>query len=612
MHPMQKITTFFRSRLAARLWLALVGPIIGIALCMVLASGLFFNGFLLRRTQADATVQAQSIAQEFSRSFYELRERMVRKISSADFREKVLAAAKADEYGYTQANNDLQQDLSEFAQMSSLVRASVLVTTSRQGGVPQAYYSYQDGKRAQALAMLDFDLSGVTGITLLPATNLPNDDGDEVMPLVVPLYFNTTSLLLVRGDPAEADAILYVYLDAPAVSEFLNLYCEDAYRGTLYLANADGQPLSLTGFERSATRAGPLRKQLSQAITARQTRFVYGDQIVYVEAIDSWDGLYLVNILPREQLLTWRDSIYRMLLLISLSSVAAVTLACWLISLLTTKPLRTLMQTVHRIEENRYDGQMHFAGRSDEIGQLERALDAMERTIQQQMEDIRRTEQEKFNTRMQLLTEQINPHFLYNTLEFINMEVLTGHPENASHMIASLGDYCRISLAYGDNEHTIHRELDQVAAYVDIMSCRFSRDVELLINVPKALCPRKLLKCTLQPLVENSLRHGFAISDGGVPFPPKIEITFAVEGGDLVISVTDNGQGIDIPRAEKILREGRGPGEDRHIGLHNIYERLRAFYGRADFRFSSAPYFENTVEIRLPAKFFTGDEGGGA
>src|SRR5699024_9564563 len=123
------------------------------------------------------------------------------------------------------------------------------------------------------------------------------------------------------------------------------------------------------------------------------------------------------------------------------------------------------------------------------------------------------------------------PHFLYNTLEFINMEVLTGRPENASHMIASLGEYCRISLAYGDNEHTIRRELDQVQAYADIMSCRFSHDVELLTNVPKSLQEKLLPKCTLQPLVENSLRHGFGLSDGGVPFPPKIEITFALQGG---------------------------------------------------------------------------------
>ena len=606
---MKKLLTLFRSRLTLRLWVTLVVPILGISLCILLAAGLFFDGYLMDQSLADAQVQTEDAADSFSRSFRELRERMVRKISSADFRAKVLAAALADEEGYTQANNDLQQDLSEFAQMSGMARGALLVGTGRLGGAPQVFYSYEDSRRDQAWAMLDFDLSGVSGITLLPAAPLPGEDGDEVLTLVVPLYFNTTSLLLVRGDPAEADAVLYVFLDAAAVTEYLNLYCEDAYRGTLYLANEAGEPLSLTAdaaawADAADPTAEPLKKQLSQTIEARQDWLPYGDLTVYVEPISSWDGLYLVNLLPREQLLTWRDTIYQLLLLISVSAVAAVTLACGVISSLTTHPLRTLMQTVHRIEENRYDGALAFPGRADEIGQLDRALCGMEQTIQQQMQDIRRTEQEKFAARMQLLTEQINPHFLYNTLEFINMEVLTGRPENASHMIASLGEYCRISLAYGDNEHTIRRELDQVQAYADIMSCRFSHDVELLTNVPKSLQEKLLPKCTLQPLVENSLRHGFGLSDGGVPFPPKIEIVFALQGEDMVITVTDNGQGIDIPRAEKILREGRGKNEDRHIGLHNIYERLRAFYGRAEFRFSSVPYFENTVEIRLPARFF--------
>src|SRR5699024_6909232 len=138
--------------------------------------------------------------------------------------------------------------------------------TGRLGGAPQAFYSYEDSRRDQAWAMLDFDLSGVSGITLLPAAPLPGSDGDEVLTLVVPLYFNTTSLLLVRGDPAEADAVLYVFLDAAAVTEYLNLSCEDAYRGTLYLANEAGEPLSLT----ADPTAEPLKKQLSQTIEARQ------------------------------------------------------------------------------------------------------------------------------------------------------------------------------------------------------------------------------------------------------------------------------------------------------------------------------------------------------
>ena len=105
---MKKLLTLFRSRLTLRLWLTLVVPILGISLCILLAAGLFFDGYLMDQSLADAQVQTEDAADSFSRSFRELRERMVRKISSADFRAKVLAAARADEEGYTLANNDLQ------------------------------------------------------------------------------------------------------------------------------------------------------------------------------------------------------------------------------------------------------------------------------------------------------------------------------------------------------------------------------------------------------------------------------------------------------------------------------------------------------------------------
>ena len=270
---MKKLQTLFRSRLTLRLWLTLVVPILGISLCILLAAGLFFDGYLMDQALADAQVQTEDAADSFSRSFRELRERMVRKISSADFRAKVLAAARADEEGYTLANNDLQQDLSEFAQMSGMARGALLVGTGRLGGVPQVFYSYEDSRRDQAWAMLDFDLSGVSGITLLPAAPLPGEDGDEVLTLVVPLYFNTTSLLLVRGDPAEADAVLYVFLDAAAVTEYLNLYCEDAYRGTLYLANEAGEPLSLTADAagRAEDAADPIMTDKNGGPVWRQT-----------------------------------------------------------------------------------------------------------------------------------------------------------------------------------------------------------------------------------------------------------------------------------------------------------------------------------------------------
>lgn len=602
---MQKIREYFRTRMAARLWLALVGTVLCVTLCILLLAAVLFNGFMMGNAAGAGARQTQAAASDFDRSFRDMMERMVRRAASADFVEHALAAASADDAGFTAANNALQDDIDAFIHTSDLVRTAMVVTPgSRPGWQPHVYHFYGQNPGGRTEQLLDFDLTGVQGITMLPAATDPVYGGRLVIPLVVPLYFNTNSLLLVQSDPARADVILYLFLDAQTVADHLALSCDEEYRGTLYLARADGTPLSLAAGAEGPAADPTLRALLGEAAGRGERQLRYKGDYVYLEPVSVWDGLYLVNILPQENLLAWRDTIFTLLLLIALTSVGAITLLCTLLSSSIARPMHTLTETVRKIEDGRYDGQMQFPGRQDEIGQLERALDTMQKTIVRQMHDIRATEQEKFNTQMQLLTEQINPHFLYNTLEFINMEVLTGRPENASRMIAALGEYCRISLAYGDNAHSIARELDQAAAYVDIMSDRFSHAVELVVDVPPALREKMLLKCTLQPLVENSLKHGFDLSGGGVPLPPKVRVAMRVEGADFVIAVTDNGQGIDIPRAEKILREGRGGQKDRHIGLHNIYERLRAYYGRADFTFTSAPYFENTVEIRLPARFF--------
>lgn len=598
---MQRLRTFFRTRMIARLWLSIVGPIVLVTLCIVVATGVLFNSFLLNSAVSAAETETVSVAEQFSRNYRDLLVRLVRKTASAAFRAQAVAVAQCTQSRYTEVNNALQETLDEYRQMSGMIQTSLIVATGRGEKERLVFFSYNYSLRDRQ-QLLDYDLSGVNGMTVLPAVQSPVANLAEVIPLVIPLRF-TNDLLLICEDPAQSDLILYLFLDAAAVNEYLNVYCDDASEGSLYLANAGGLPLSLSAaqLENSHSRAADpaLQQRIAHAIGSGRGYFVDGGDYVYVSAVQ-YCGMYLVNIVPHEQFLTGRDTIYSVLLLLALTSVVVVTVVCSLISVFTTEPLRSLMSTVHEIEDGSYDGALHF-DREDEIGQLEKALNTMNRTIHRQMEDIQQKEQEKFNAKMQLLTEQINPHFLYNTLEFINMEVLTGHPENASHMIAALGDYTRISLAYGDNEHTIQQELKQAAAYVDIMSCRFSHPVDLRINVPEKLRAKLILKCTLQPLVENSLKHGFGMSAGGVPFSPRIDISIAVQGPHLVIAVVDNGAGIDIPRARKILLEGSGDGRDRHIGLHNIYERLTAYYGKAEFEFSSLPYFENKVEIRLPA-----------
>ena len=125
-----------------------------------------------------------------------------------------------------------------------------------------------------------------------------------------------------------------------------------------------------------------------------------------------------------------------------MAGLAITTLLAFKLSRFVTKPFEQLITNVQSIESNTYD-KPYQTKYNDEVGHLNMAINSMYATIQQQFECIKQSERAKYRSEIQLLSEQINPHFLYNTLECINMEVLGGHKEAAASMITSLGDFLR-------------------------------------------------------------------------------------------------------------------------------------------------------------------------
>lgn len=251
------------------------------------------------------------------------------------------------------------------------------------------------------------------------------------------------------------------------------------------------------------------------------------------------------------------------------------------------------------LENQTYDSSQILT-QSDELGQLSKSLDSMYQTIQQQIEQIKQERQAKYNAEIRLFSEQINPHFLYNTLEYINMEVYSNHNKNASMMIQNLADFMRIGLNFGGELISISKELAHVQAYVNIMNYRFSHKICFTSDIPKELLSYEILKIILQPLVENSIRHGFGLDNSSSYLDvPSIKIEVYRDDPWLYLRVIDNGSGIDIERATQILHTGTDG--QKHVGLNNVYQRLVFFYGETvKITFSSIPYYENIVQIRIP------------
>ncbi len=210
--------------------------------------------------------------------------------------------------------------------------------------------------------------------------------------------------------------------------------------------------------------------------------------------------------------------------------------------------------------------------------------------------------------RMGALQSQINPHFLYNTLESIRSEALIQHCTDIAQMSKALGLFFRYSISQKENIVTIQGELDNIRNYCIIQNYRFDDRFELEIQIEDEnddLLDCLIPKMTLQPLVENCIFHGLEPKPG----KGKVRIHLMSTEDRVILTVSDNGIGMDEEQIEKVRESMTTPkmyktSEHRNgIALYNVSEKLRLVFG-ADFGFQiySTPGIGTDVEILIPMK----------
>lgn len=595
----------FHTHLAFKVWLKTTIPILTFLVCVIIILNGYLYTFFIDNAIKETQKETDSVASEFSNTYRDIIQRMISLIVSENFLNKSINCLSVDSLSsaqYTLANNDIQTELQEFIQMNGMIQSAVLVKIGKDDNQSLIFAPYVHSLNIPKTDYtLGFSLKQVSSISFLPVSSSPFLHQGDVLPLVIPLNIKSQQHVLTSDTIENANLILYILFDVKSVVNYLKLCCDEQYKGKLFLANLDGK--ILTESLNSNDDEIAFSQAVSKAILQQKINFQYNNEYVYLSPLH-YGNLYIVNLVTDHQLLSDADNILTLLKILAITCLVMITIICVFISMKITCPLRILMNIVKQIETQSYDGKK-LLNTKDELGQLENALNSMHRIIQHQVKAIQDGERQRYNAEMQMMTEQINPHFLYNTLEFINMEVYRNRPENASQMINNLGDYIRNSLSAGSNHHTIELELQHVSTYIDIMSCRFDKSIDVIINVPDYLRTKDILKSILQPLVENSLKYGFDINGQGVIVSPRIEITAECNENEFLLSVTDNGAGIDVSRAKRIMKTKCNiNSKEQHVGLNNVYQRLQCFYGFVDITFSTIPYFKNTVMIHLPVCYF--------
>ncbi len=241
-----------------------------------------------------------------------------------------------------------------------------------------------------------------------------------------------------------------------------------------------------------------------------------------------------------------------------------------------------------------------------ELQTLDKGFDEMAGRVNALMAKQIEDQKSLHRAELELLQAQINPHFLYNTLDSIVILAESQREEDVANMVTSLSNFFRISLSRGHDIISLADERSHVASYLQIQQIRYSDILKYEIDIPDELLDCRVPKLVLQPLVENALYHGIKNRRG----VGTIRITGEAAGDDILLKVIDNGAGMTPEQVDALQK---GIYEDKHtgLGLVNVHKRVRLYCGeKYGLSFESEKGVGTTVSVLLPRRVEEGRDGG--
>ncbi len=274
---------------------------------------------------------------------------------------------------------------------------------------------------------------------------------------------------------------------------------------------------------------------------------------------------HLSIVLPKDDLTASLDEVKRFTIGMIIVSLVLISALLYVIARSFTNPIKQIIRFMKKVQLGQLEP-LPLQERHDEIGQWINGYNSMIESLLEQMETTRHMEREKKDLERQMLILQINPHFLYNTLDSIKWKAQAIQEPVISEMVTRLANMLRFSLSDGDGWTSVERELEHVRNYVNIELLRNPGSFKVVYHIDPDLMGERMLQLLLQPLVENAIRHGMGKHKER---SGKIMLSVYRDGPDMVFTVEDNGPGVSHP------------GKQSGVGLSNVERRLFLHFGEA-------------------------------
>ncbi len=397
----------------------------------------------------------------------------------------------------------------------------------------------------------------------------------------------------------EKEGVFFIDLNYSAISEL----CDQSMvgnQGYAFIVDADG---NIVYHPQQQQLYNELQTEnIDLVMNAGSDIVTWGDGInkkMYSISRSEKTGWTVVDCVRVEELLRRSNEAQSIYVLVAMGLMAVALFFSRFVAKSITLPIQRLCDSMERVQEGDFSVSDIVVDSENEIGSLTKSFNVMTQRIHELMAQNIREQEAKRKSELKALQSQINPHFLYNTLDSIIWMAEGKKNEEVVLMTASLARLLRQSISNEDELVSIGQEIEYARGYLTIQKMRYKDKLEFRIEVEPSILNIRLIKLVLQPVIENAIYHGLKYKESR----GLLLVKGFMKNGNAVLQVIDDGVGMDQETLDHIYERHKVDYHSNGVGIYNVQKRLQLYYGNEyGIVYESKPGEGTTATITIPGQ----------
>ena len=385
----------------------------------------------------------------------------------------------------------------------------------------------------------------------------------------------TLSRALYNQQTGKREGVFFVDLNYSSISDL----CKNnniGNKGYIFILDAQGNVIY---HPKQQLMYGGLKTEKIDEIMECDSDYLISEEgeedKIYTISRSKKTGWIVVGAMNPSELLKDNKQVQILYFIVAAVLLLAVILISSLLSREITKPIRQLRDSMSMVEEGEFEKANVDITTENEIGSLSKSFNVMTERIHTLMDQNVYEQKQKRKIELRALQAQINPHFLYNTLDSIIWMSEAGRNEEVVEMTSALARLLRQSISNDQELVAVEKEIDYVRSYLTIQKMRYQDKLEYSIDIDPEIRFVEIVKLTLQPLVENAIYHGLKYKES----KGNLDIRGFADGKDAVITIRDDGIGMEEQTLAHIFDETEKEHKSNGVGVSNVQKRLQLYFG---------------------------------